>query len=395
MEKPVSPLFNTLGKLSETVHSLKDYHIHSFYSRHAKKVKVFALVLIVFLVSFFTIKKFSKIREERILMNKIIDYINREMDRILSLETRDEQNEEFRRLETKLPLIPVRMTLTTAVFKYTNTNPVVILKRIIYNPSNQLNEDYMSLNLRGPNIVKTLKTFRTKRVLPDGKEQTLIWIFSEFLDVKLSQKSVRGDENKIREIMKGALQGLLHLHTLSIAHLDLKIGNIMGKTTPKGVVYKLIDFGYAQVMPSSESIMIPNKNYGTYPYKPPEIVFNNVHGMSSDVWSMGAIAWFLSLHYTPFYADNFKKDLSAYKKFLSSRKNDINNHKFVFNPKTSVALKSFIKTCMQIDPKQRPTVKALLNHPFITKQILSGYNNSMDELDTDDSSSGRSASSSS
>lgn len=386
MEKPASPLFNTLDWISGAVESLRRCHIRSFYSRNAKKLRILLLVLVVFVVSLFTIKKFSKMREERALMNKIIDYINREMDRILSLDTRDEQNEEFRRLETKLPLVPVRMTLTTAVFKYTNTNPIVILKRIIHNPLNQLNEDYMSLNLRGPNIVKTLKTFRTKRMLPEGKEQTLLWIFSEFLDVKLSQKSVHGDENKIREILRGALQGLLHLHTLSIAHLDLKIGNVMGKSTPKGIVYKLIDFGYAQVMPSSGSVVIPSKNYGTYPYKPPEIVFNNTHGLSSDVWSLGAIAWFLSLHYTPFYADNFKKDLSAYKRFLGSRKSDPSNHKFVFNPKTSPSLKRFIKTCMQVDAKQRPSVRELLNHPFITNQPVRDYDNSMDEVDVDSSS---------
>lgn len=339
--------------------------------RGFKKVIVGIGVIIMVIITFFIIKNFGQTRDDK-FMKKMFDYINEEMDRILQLETREAQNEAFASLKPEHPLIPIRMTLTTAVFKYTSIKPPVVLKRVIYNPANKLNEDYMSEGLKGPRIVKTFTTRRTTRMV-NGKEQKLIWIFSEFLDIKLNQKSIKGNERKIREIMRDALISLNYMHSKNIAHLDLKIGNIMGMTTPEGIVYKLIDFGYAQLMPSSGSVVIPNKNYGTYPYKPPEIVHKNTHGLKSDIWSLGAIAWFLALQGTPFYIDNYKKDITAYKKFISSRKIDHTNHRFKFPENISNELRDFVKTCMQLDPDMRPTAKDLMNHPFIQGKNTVGY----------------------
>lgn len=362
-----------------------EFHLKTTLDRYRARVKIVTIFLLIFFCSFLFIKFFSKKREDQTMM-KITDYINREMDRILMYKTRDRQNEEFRNITTNLPIEPIRMTLTTAVFKYTNTNPNVILKRIIWNPSNLLNEDHMSMSLRAPNILKTLKTFRSRRILPDGKEQTLLWIFAEYLDVRISQKSVMGDENLIRKIIKDALQGLAYMHSNNVAHLDMKIGNIMGKTVNGSIVYKLIDFGYSQRMPKGvEHVVIPKKNYGTYPYKSPEIVFENKHGLKSDIWSLGAICWFLSLQYTPFYLENYVKDLDRYKKFLkqSNENGDTRGyHRFTFNKNTSTALKHFVKLCMQINPERRPTAEELLRHPFILGlDITYDEDNNSDEID--------------
>lgn len=333
----------------------------------------------------FFVLKFFKLRDLKFDM-KVTEYINKEMDRILALKTRDKQNEEFRNLKPKLPIEPIRMTLTTAVFKYTSISPNVILKRIIYNPANNLNEDFMSMTLDSPYVCKTLKSFRTKRQFPDGSEQILLWIFFEFLDVKITQRSVKGNEVLIGKIITDALKGLQYLHSKNIAHLDMKVGNIMGKTTDKGIIYKLIDFGYSQTMPENGSIVIPKKNYGTYPYKPPEVVFKNEHGLKSDVWSLGAICWFLSLQYTPFYFEGYEKDLSSYRRFLKKKTDkpeDRKNHTFVFNKNASYELKDFVKRCMEIEPEDRPTVTELMKHPFITGEKIRFTKDTDDEIDDD------------
>ena len=335
-------------------------------------------------MTFFVIK-FFKIGELKLEM-KVTEYINKEMDRILTLKTRDKQNDEFRNLKPRLPIEPIRMTLTTAVFKYTSITPNVILKRIIHNPANNLNEDFLSMSLDSPYVCKTLKSFRTKRMLPDGSEQVFVWIFFEFLDVKITQRTVRGNESLIRKIISDALKGLNYLHSKNIAHLDMKVGNIMGKTTDKGVVYKLIDFGYSQKMPEGGSIVIPKKNYGTYPYKPPEVVFKNEHGLKSDIWSLGAICWFLSLQYTPFYFEGYEKDLSSYRKFLKKRTErieDRKNHIFIFSKNASYELKDFVKKCMEVEPEDRPTVQELMKHPFITGDKIANAKDTDDEIEDD------------
>lgn len=340
--------------------------IHT-YKRNRKKIKIGALFILVLFSTFFLIKIFTE-GELRLEM-KITEYINREMDRILQYKTREKQNEEFKKLKPKYPLVPVRMTPTTAVFKYTSGSQNIILKRVIHNPTNNLNEDYMSMSLVSPYVCKAYKSFRTKRTIADGTTQVLLWICLEYLDVKISQDSVGGDEKKIRQIVTDALKGLQYLHSRKIAHLDIKIGNIMGHYTSKGLSYKLIDFGYSQVMPEAGFMRILNKTYGTYPYKPPEIVFSNIHGFKSDIWSLGAVCWFLSLQYTPFYFDNVQKDLQRYRKFLREKTGnpeDKDNHRFHFSRFSTPSLRDFVKTCMQVDPEKRPTVEELLEHPFIT-----------------------------
>lgn len=359
----------------------KDYisSLKHTYKRKQKSLGIIITLILLILGTFFLLK-FFKAGELKFDM-KVTDYINKEMDRILQYKTREKQNEEFKRLTSKHPIEPIRMTITTAVFKYTGSTPNVILKRVIYNPDNNLNEDYMSMSLNSVYTCKTLKTFRTKRVLPNGTEQQLLWILFEYLDVRISQKSVAGDEKIIRKIMVDALKGLEFMHFHNVAHLDLKIGNIMGKTKERGVLYKLIDFGYSQVMPDTGSIVIPNKNYGTYPYKPPEIVFKHEHGIKSDIWSLGAICWFLSLQYTPFYFEGFKKDRVSYEKFLKDKSSSNENHRFIFSKHTSPALKDFVKKCMQIAPEDRPTAQELLMHPFITGKPISIEMDTTDEID--------------
>lgn len=345
-------------------------------------VQFAALFLLLILAPYLVIKKIRVPMAEDDQMGGILDYINREMDRILLLKQRADQNEEFKKLQPPYPIVPVRMTLTTAVFRYESTKPPVIMKRIIWNDKNNLNEDAMSMELSGPHIVRTLKTLRTLWRTPDRREQTLIWIFTELLDVRVSQTRIHGDEAEIRLILRDVLLGVRHLHRLGIAHLDLKIGNVMGQTLPDGrVVYKLIDFGYAQRMPATGHMHIPRKNYGTYPYKAPEVVQQSVHGLASDIWAVGAIAWFLSLRYTPFYdKETYAKDTAAYQRFLSAPAPTApDNHRFFFRKETSPALRSFIKTCMQLDYTRRPTVDELLRHPFFTGAPLDSVSFSYDE----------------
>lgn len=352
------------------------------YRRNYKKLRIFYMLASALMATFFLLKIFRG--GEVKLSMKLIEYINGSMDRILTYKTRERQNEEFRKLVSHHPIEPIRMTLTTAVFKYTGIPGNAILKRIIYNPANGLNEDYMAWRLSSPYICKTIKTYRTKRILLDGKEQVLIWIFSEYLDTKVSQRTVAGNENSIRKIMTDTLKGVEYLHKMNIAHLDLKIGNIMGKKMNEGVLYKLIDFGYTQLMPSTGSVVIPKKNYGTYPYKAPEVVFHNEHGLKSDIWSLGAICWFLSLQYTPFYLEGFEKDLPSYRRFLKKRTGSLenkDNHRFTFGKNTSMELKDFVKKCMQIDPEARPSVSELLRHPFIVREKVDSVVGSEEDME--------------
>lgn len=328
---------------------------------------VFTVVILVF-ITIWTLKKITPFKTCDPKMAKLLEYINREMDRILKIKTREAQNEEFKKLKPSLPISPIRMTLTTAVFKYNGNSVPFALKRIIWNEKSGLEEDKMSMYLEGPHLVRTIDAFRTEWINNSGEKQTILWIFSEMLDVVVSQKYVKGDKHKIRMILRDILRGVAFLHSKSIAHLDLKICNVMGKKTPEGkTIYKLIDFGFSRKIPANKPVHFPGKNYGTFPYKAPEVMLSSLHGQKSDIWSIGAIAWYLSLEYTPFYRSNgHEKDMPAYKRFISKpAAASPKNHKFFFHKSTPPALRSFIMSCMRIEMDKRPTAEELLKHPFI------------------------------
>lgn len=53
----------------------------------------------------------------------------------------------------------------------------------------------------------------------------------------------------------------------------------MGKETKDGVVYKIIDFGFARKFKQTleyAEIQIPSKSFGTYPYKPPSALYSTI-----------------------------------------------------------------------------------------------------------------------
>ncbi|KAL6120759.1 hypothetical protein NUSPORA_02459 [Nucleospora cyclopteri] len=378
---------------------MKKYMPYADLTRSLKRVKrsicIVGGMLMIFIISMVAKKVFLEIspltRDK--MLNRCMDFINAEMDRILQHKTRDKQNMEFRAIRTNLPIKPVRMSTTTAVFKYMSGSTPVVLKRIIWNSKNTLNEDEMCTKLKGRNkfLVNALMSTRSTRIVPSKKEpgktenQTLIWIFFEYMDVKINERHVKGEENVIRTIIRDALKGLQFLHSNNLAHLDIKIANIMGHTQKNGeIIYKLIDFGYTQHFYKGHGT-IPGKNYGTFPFKAPEVIQKNLHGTKSDIWALGATAWYLSLSNIPFYDSQGDKDMSEYHKFIntpSPRGNSKRNHQFVFKAESSPELKNFVKTCMKIDYAQRPTAKELLNHPFIKNEKLDYYyEDSRDEID--------------
>ncbi|ELQ76099.1 mitogen-activated protein kinase kinase kinase, non-specific serine/threonine protein kinase [Trachipleistophora hominis] len=323
---------------------------------------------------------------------KILHYIDVESDRALSYENRTDQNKYFASLRPALPLKPIKMTLQTTVFLYKReggeessehgdrtgghandgdaresfaAQRYFVIKRAIIRKDTNTQEDTISMRLRHPNLLTTYKTFRTEFVDRNNERQDIVWLYSQFLKHRISHKYVAMDENIIRHILTDVLHGLRYMHERKIMHLDIKIANIMGQTENNRIVYKLIDFGYARDLTLTdkgnklEEIKIPSKSYGTFPYKPPEVVFENVHGLKSDIWCVGAVAWFLSLGRVPFYHDNGEKNTVTYRRFIKGTK------KHFFYPETSNELRDFVLVSMNRRRANRPSVKELLKHPFI------------------------------
>jgi serine/threonine protein kinase len=358
----------------------KNFEIERFpkaiYRRLANKL--FRIILLISFILFFSLfifinkkSKRSKMQHDKEMRQKCLDFINQAVDECLRYTTRKEQNRRFSQIRTDLPLKPLKMTLTTAVFHY---NPgfkdEYVIKRVIFREDSPTQEDRISFMVNHKNMIKTLGTANGYFIDHNDEQQKIIWLFSEYLPVRLSHSLIKQNETLIRNILADTLEGLVYLHDkMQIIHL--KIANIMGKIYGEKTIYKIIDFGYSRDLNIESKkvveggVYIKGKSYGTFPYKSTETVLANTHGKASDIWCIGAIAWFLCLDETPFYKNNREKDTELWRKFL----NGSLKHKFL---KTmSPEIKDFILLCMDRDFSKRPTAKQLLSHPFIKRKKLS------------------------
>lgn len=315
----------------------------------------------------------------------------------------------------------------------------IVIKRAVIRKETGTQEDVISMKIDHPNLLKTYKTFRLNHLQrkmeyssdsEEATQQEIVFLYSEFLRFRISNKYVNMNEHIIRTILRDVLNGLGYLHSKNIVHLDIKIANIMGQeiieqfpyqtlreqrdvsgeyeadrgvrsniknekvsesessnNSKKRMMYKLIDFGYSRDLSldsegkKNGEIFIQSKSYGTYPYKPPEVVFHNIHGKSSDIWCVGAVAWFLSNGKVPFYHEDGEKNTAENRKFLRGQR------KHFFHPNISHELKDFILRCMNIKRHLRPSAENLLKHNFITGQKFTDDIDSGYETDTGSSSS--------
>ncbi|XP_063769832.1 death-associated protein kinase 1 [Pseudophryne corroboree] len=173
-------------------------------------------------------------------------------------------------------------------------------------------------------------------------------------------------EEEATEFLKQILNGVHYLHSLQIAHFDLKPENIMllDRNMPKPRI-KIIDFGLAHKIDSGNEF----KNiFGTPEFVAPEIVNYEPLGLESDMWSIGVITYILLSGASPFLGETKQETLAN----ISAVNYEFEDE---FFSNTSNLAKDFIRQLLVKDPKKRMTIQDSLHHPWIkpkdTQQALS------------------------
>ncbi|EHY65719.1 serine/threonine protein kinase [Nematocida ausubeli] len=352
---------------------------------------------ILFMLIFFLFRRknnFMGALQHTLILDKmydLFDQINSEVDDCLKKPTRKEQNLEFSKIEI-LDLDPIRLSEMTAVFELkgnisdyilikgeNESAPSVkmekiIVKRVILKIENSPEEERISLIVDNPHIMKTHFTYRCNYINHKGVDQKLLWLFIEPLNVKVSIKENGKKEDEIRHIMKDTLKGLSYLHSKNIAHLDLKLSNVMGeRREDNSIIYKIIDFGFSREIPKNKVEQVyPKRCYGTFPYKPPEVWVSSIHGLSSDIWCIGAMSLFLANKKSSYFQKKTSGDVTGNAKDYTEFRSFLDGRLFIkIDTDTSPELVSFIKTCMRRNREERPTAEQLLNHEFIQGKSLS------------------------
>ena len=158
-----------------------------------------------------------------------------------------------------------------------------------------------------------------------------------------------------KKILRQIFTAINHLHKLDIAHLDLKLENIM--YNPSTETIKIIDFGYAS---TTESLLCEYS--GSIHYIAPQLLHKIAYdGKKADVWSLGVISYALLAAKFPFDDEN---DNHAQIFFQIKRG--------IFNvPQHFSSLaKSFVEQILNPNENLRPSVEDMLKHPFLAPLSL-------------------------
>ncbi|XP_057374397.2 serine/threonine-protein kinase PLK4-like [Daphnia carinata] len=159
-------------------------------------------------------------------------------------------------------------------------------------------------------------------------------------------------EDEAREVMNQLLEGMLYLHSHNILHRDLSLANLL---LTKEMKIKIADFGLAtQLTRPDEKHMTM---CGTPNYISPEVATRSSHGFEADVWGLGCLLYTLLVGRPPFDTDAVKSTLTRV--VMADYKLPVT---------MSAEAKDLIQRLLKKNPKERPTLDEVMEHPFMNKR---------------------------
>ncbi|KAM9914145.1 hypothetical protein OXX69_000927 [Metschnikowia pulcherrima] len=230
-------------------------------------------------------------------------------------------------------------------------------KKLIYGNESMLQREFQVLKRisRGhPNILSMIDYFETSDYfylvtdLAAGGE-----LFERITKAPEAKLSIT-ETSKILSVLLSALQ---HLHSNGIVHRDVKAENILFASKSSKISSLLLaDFGQARILKPGELAQIVD---GTLSYLAPEVLSKCGHSFPVDMWAVGVLTYFMLSGYMPFDCDTD-----------TETKELITKADFVFEPTEywdhiPAEAKDFIASCFKLDPQERITARAALEHPFL------------------------------
>lgn len=136
---------------------------------------------------------------------------------------------------------------------------------------------------------------------------------------------------------------LAQAHEAGIIHRDLKPENVMVR---QDGVLKLMDFGIAKIIDRDDRMTITGALVGSPAYMSPEVIEGLEAGASADVFSLGALLYFLITAQLPFQAANTTATL---RRILDGSYDDPRK----WAPNLSDGLAQILSCCLARDPTCR------------------------------------------
>lgn len=263
-------------------------------------------------------------------------------------------------------------TVYKVVHKHTKSvyamKKVFLLRMTHYEKVNIINELRILATHRCPFIVKFKNAFVHDNYLYMVTEYASMGDLSHIIK-KHKTACTHMSENKILTYFLQTCVAVSYLHNLNIIHRDLKPANIF---IDKEDNVKLGDFGIVKLMRTF--MMYGQTQIGTPLYMCPEIYKRERYDSKVDIWALGCILYELITLKPAFAASNI----------LKLKENIFHGKIERIKPNTySVDLIHTLNKMICVSPRQRPTIKLILNTRYINEQLAMRHLNLFDTYDVE------------
>uniref|UniRef100_A0A7R9YAN5 Protein kinase domain-containing protein n=1 Tax=Pinguiococcus pyrenoidosus TaxID=172671 RepID=A0A7R9YAN5_9STRA len=174
-------------------------------------------------------------------------------------------------------------------------------------------------------------------------------------------------EGDVVPVVRALTTEIARLHSFGVIHRDIKPENIVFQRVGrrKGPMLRskwpsltdgrdrlvLLDLGLAVSAGAGDDGQTQTDACGTVLYGAPEQVAGKPHGYTADIWSLGVVAYVLLCGQNPFQSGEGEAEQRA----LAAR----SEYQFP-EGRPSAAAREFIRRCLLVDPRGRPTAVELL-----------------------------------
>jgi serine/threonine protein kinase len=226
---------------------------------------------------------------------------------------------------------------------------------------NFFNEERSASLLSHPHILKYY-SFYQNAIVQIGKDEfkeysAIIMEYVPYGDLfgLVSQRPF--SEKLARTVFKQILSALKYLHGQGLAHLDLKLENIL--IDPKDGV-KLIDFDACEA--TDKTMIDPNK--GSLGYRAPEFSKGTLEDLlPADIYSLGVVLFIMVVGIPP-YTETDTNGKVHYDKYYEALQHDVkrfwkaheSHRENDGRPRLTKAFKNLVEAMLKEDPNQRPKI---------------------------------------
>ena len=196
---------------------------------------------------------------------------------------------------------------------YLVNHPDFVEPLVLKAPSPNFEEDaqYLEGFMREEWVGRRIDHKNVMKILPRKDNSKFLYLICEYVEGKTLRQWMYDNPQpsleKVRTICRGIIQSLRVFQRLGMVHQDLKPENIILDTHfDNNEQIKLIDFGTVQVSGLNEISSILNEEcpVGSVDYIAPEYLMNYQGTHSSDLFSLGVIAYEMLTGKQPFKLSN-------------------------------------------------------------------------------------------